>query len=41
MKENLESELNKAKDHIQFLKGKKDYVTKVSLHQPKSDENFT
>ena len=31
MKENLESELNKAKDHIQFLKGKKDYITKVSL----------
>ena len=31
MKENLESELNKAKDHIQFLKGRKDYITKVSL----------
>ena len=31
MKENLESELNKAKDHIQFLKDKKDYITKVSL----------
>ena len=31
MKENLESELNKAKDHIQFLKCKKDYITKVSL----------
>ena len=31
MKGNLESELNKAKDHIQFLKGRKDYITKVSL----------
>ena len=31
MKENLESELNKAKDHIQFLKGRKEYITKVSL----------
>ena len=30
MKENLESELNKAKDHIQFLKGKKE----ISLKYP-------
>lgn len=31
MNEYLESELNKAKDHIQCLKGKKDYITEVSL----------